>query len=132
MTQNSLLKITDRAAIKGTTATSDIVEGNGIIINTHQNHIKTGRKIELKYTIKQGDYERLNREGFLEVYNLTEEIKIPVRQLLGKWRKAHIGITLIKTNERWQIDGEQPNIIAPGTKKFIGFKILKKHIASLF
>lgn len=59
-----------------------------------------------KYTIQKGDDKRLSRDGMLRVYHLKEPVDIPVRRLLGNWKKDHVGLTLVVVNDKWQIDGQ--------------------------
>ena len=59
------------------------------------------------YTILEGDDKRLSKEGVLKVYNINKQIDIPVRKLLGNWKKTHIGITLIIENGQWCVE-DQP------------------------
>lgn len=68
---------------------------------------KTGKskKINFTYTIQKEDYKRLNKNGILRVYNLSKPIDIPVVAILGKWKKEHIGVTLVVVNGKWCIKG---------------------------
>ena len=68
------------------------------------------------YTIRQGDDKRLSKDGVLRVYNIMETINIPVRSLLGNWKKSHIGVTLIVTNGQWCIEGEEVEYCIPSEK----------------
>lgn len=63
-----------------------------------------------KYTIVQGDDKRLNKDGVLRVYKMTEPIDIPVRRLLGNWKKSYIGVTLIVANGQWCVEGDSVDI----------------------
>ena len=58
------------------------------------------------YTILEGDDKRLNKDGVLTVYNINKQIDIPVRKLLGNWKKSHVGITLIVENGQWCVEGQ--------------------------
>lgn len=58
------------------------------------------------YTLQEGDENRLNKNGVLRVYNLNEPLDIPVTDLLGKWRKQHVGVTLFLTNGKWCTGGK--------------------------
>jgi hypothetical protein len=58
------------------------------------------------YTILEGDERRLGKDGVLKVYNINKQIDIPVRKLLGNWKKTHIGITLIIENGQWCVEGQ--------------------------
>jgi hypothetical protein len=71
----------------------------------HQEANKTQR-VSLTYTIKHGDDKRMDKNGFIKVYDLNEEINIPVGRLLGKWKITHIGVTLVVINNKWRIEGE--------------------------
>lgn len=63
------------------------------------------KKINFTYTIQREDYRRIDKKGILRVYNLSEPIDIPVVRILGRWKKEHIGVTLIATNGKWCIKG---------------------------
>jgi len=58
------------------------------------------------YTILEGDEKRLSKDGLLKVYNINKQIDIPVRKLLGNWKKSHVGITLIVENGQWCVEGQ--------------------------
>lgn len=93
------------------------------------------RKLEkILYTIRREDYRKLNRKGVLTVYNIKEPIEIPVTRLLGKWKKNHIGITVFKLNEEWQIEGEHGNHIINTQPSFIVIlkRALVKYKGSLY
>lgn len=61
---------------------------------------------KFSYTIQHGDDKRLSRNGVLRVYNINEPVEIPVGELLGKWKKSHVGVTLVVLNQEWHIEGE--------------------------
>jgi RNA polymerase sigma-70 factor (ECF subfamily) len=63
------------------------------------------KKINFLYTIQSGDQKRINKNGILRVYHLSEPIDIPVGRILGKWKKEHIGVTLVAINGKWCIKG---------------------------
>lgn len=58
------------------------------------------------YTILEGDDKRLTKNGVLKVYNINKQIDIPVRKLLGNWKKTHVGINLIVENGQWCVEGQ--------------------------
>lgn len=58
----------------------------------------------LTYTFKAGDDKRINKNGILKVYNLSEPLEIPATKLLGKWKDTYIGISICLTNGEWQIE----------------------------
>lgn len=72
----------------------------------HKTASKNHRE-ELKYTIQKGDDRRLNKDGVLRVYNLSEPFDIPVKKVLGKWKQEYVGITLVLVNEKWHIEDEK-------------------------
>lgn len=75
-----------------------------IIIEMFQNPLgKEQTRLNFTYTIKPGDEKRLNRSGVLRVYDLNKPVNIPVVKLLGKWKKTHIGVTLVIANGIWCI-----------------------------
>ncbi len=63
-----------------------------------------GKRIKLTYTIQKQDYNRLNKEGVLRIYNLSKPVDIPITLLLGKWKNTHIGVTMKCINEKWEIE----------------------------
>ena len=67
---------------------------------------KKTQRAEVSYTIQKGDDKRINRNGILRVYNINEPIDIPVRQILGKWSKNFIGVTLVFAGDKWDIKGK--------------------------
>ena len=75
--------------------------------------------IEFSYTIKAGDNKRLDRNGILTMYKLRQPVKIPVRGLLGKWNRKHIGVTFSFLDQEWQIQDERNNNLS---KKLVFFK----------
>lgn len=82
-----------------------------IIINMFQNQeIHKNSGVQFTYVLKQGDDRRLDKNGVLRVYDMNEPINIPVEKLLGTWKNAHIGITLI-LNGRWLVKDKAENII---------------------
>ena len=83
-----------------------------IIINMFQNHeIDKATNEKFTYTIKQGDDKKLNKNGVLTVYNMSEPVDIPIEKLLGKWSNTHIGITLIAVNQRWMVKGDMQTMV---------------------
>lgn len=65
------------------------------------------------YTIQPRDNKRLSKDGVLRVYNISEPVDIPIRQLLGKWNKEHVGITLVVKDNEWCIEGRVPEHSIP-------------------
>ncbi|WP_018615550.1 RNA polymerase sigma factor [Segetibacter koreensis] len=82
----------------------------------------------LKYTIQKGDDKRLNKDGVLRVYNLSEPLDIPVRKVLGKWKKEQIGVTLVFVSGKWQIEGEIVEHMINNLDSESGFKRLLKFV----
>ena len=86
------------------------------------------RTTNLKYTIQKGDDKRLNKHGVLRVYNLSEPLDIPVRKVLGKWKKEQIGVTLVFVSGNWQIEGEIVEHMINNLDSEAGFKRLLKFV----
>src|SRR4051794_7454141 len=85
---------------------AEIKPTNKPVIRVVQNNATKSDLANLQYTVQKGDERRLNKDGVLRVYNRQVPIDIPVTRLLGKWKKEHVGVTLIYKNFRWQIEGE--------------------------
>ena len=60
---------------------------------------------KIKYTLRPGDDKRLDKRGVLKVYNINTLIEIPVTGLLGQWKNTHVGTTIFKADDKWQIEG---------------------------
>lgn len=95
--------------IKNTTSHTCSRE-KAIVIDMFENtSINKTPKVDLTYTIKAGDNNRLNSRGDIKVYDHNEPIFIPVGRLLGKWKNTHIGVTLVVINDNWRVKGEVLN-----------------------
>lgn len=120
MEANSFVGISNASKITELELTSALKEQKNIIEYGLQNQVRLkSAVIKIRYTIEPGDCKRLNKQGILKVYNIDEPIEIPVTALLGKWKNAHIGITIFKLNEEWQIEGRQSQCIFSEKKAFV-------------
>ncbi len=114
------LRIANEANITENMLTSGLTMRECIFKDNNQNHIQNKSEfIKIRYTIKQGDQKRLNKRGVLKVYKVDQLIEIPVTSLLGKWKKTHVGVTVFKLNEEWQIEGRQVQLIINSQMPFI-------------
>ena len=75
--------------------------------------------VKHRYTVKQGDYKRLNKDGVLKVYNMNEPVEIPVTSMLGKWKNTHIGVTFFRIGEEWKVIGRQAEALNFVPQEFI-------------
>lgn len=99
--------ISSECSINNTAVESNLNKEKTIVRDISQTP-ETNKSIKgnFTYTIQPGDNKRLSGDGVLRVYNIKEPIDIPVRNLLGKWKKSHIGVSLIIINGQWCVEGE--------------------------
>ena len=59
---------------------------------------------QLTYTFKENDGKRINKDGNLVLYDIDRPLEIPVTQLLGKWKKDFVGITVGIKGGKWFVE----------------------------
>lgn len=100
--------------------TQALLKDESIVIAIKQNRSQhKSQSIKLRYKITAGDCRRLNKDGVLKVYNMDQLVEIPVSRLLGKWKTTHIGITVFKTDDQWQVNQSQAECIINKKQSFI-------------
>ena len=77
----------------------------------------------LTYTFKQGDGQRLNKNGILTVYNFNEPIEIPVTGLLGKWKEGYVGLSVSIRDGKWVKDKETGVVEMKNNPKYATVKV---------
>lgn len=125
----SVAETIDKAGITKSDIKTPLQTEKKSLIRVVQNTTVKNECVKLKYTLQNGDDRRLNKEGVLRVYNMSEPLDIPVKQVLGRWKKEHIGVTLIFSNEQWHIEGEiikhtihtLPAVLPLGLKRLLKF-----------
>lgn len=122
-------KTTDKLILTQTIAKAEIQCEESLAINVSENKItEKKKKMNFSYTIQKGDCKRLSKEGILRVYHINEPIDIPVGRLLGRWKKEHIGITLVAINGKWCIKGGRAEDAMPKAvvNEPLSFNLLKR------
>lgn len=114
------MEVANKANLAKTSLTSNQTDAKSSITHINYPQIqKNSQSIKISYTIQESDHKRLNKQGNLRLYNYKDAIEIPVTTLLGKWKGTHIGITIFKLNEEWQIEGGGPAFELPDRKPFV-------------
>lgn len=105
-------KTTDNSIINKDFKNFNLKGEKAIIINMFENK-STNQSLseDFTYVIKQGDQGKLNENGTLMVYNLSEPVDIPIEKLLGKWNNTHIGVTLAFSDNKWSVKGGIENFV---------------------
>jgi len=119
MEANLYLKNADKVEVKSSTSESLLFDIQRVPEIGAEKISGQTLKGELVYTIRRGDNKRLTRDGLLRVYNLNQKIEIPVTRLLGRWKKTHVGLSIIITGKDYQVEGKQVHQKSDTSKTFL-------------
>ena len=93
-----------------------------------KNKAGKAKNVNFSYTVQKEDYKRLDKKGMLRVYNLSKPVDIPLVGILGKWKKQHIGVTLVAIDGKWCIKGGAASnrTVADTAEEPLSFQLFKK------